>query len=140
MRIGPVDNPKHEICPVSPRQSPPHAFALDGAAALSQARRVRDDDRQTANIQVHLDHVARGPGFFRDDGDVTLGQRIEDRGFARVWRPGDDHVKPLAQALAAMAREMFFHLTQKRHNNRLRLTHGIAGDIGLIGEVEPGLH
>ena len=85
-----IDQPDHQFGLAGPRQCPAHALGLHRAFGLAQARSVCEDHRQPAEIEVHLDHVARGAGLFAHDRNIALGQRIQQTRLARIGRPGDD--------------------------------------------------
>ena len=106
---------------------------------LAHARRIADDHRQAFELQPHLDHVARGAGFLRDDGHVAPGQRIQQARLAGVGRPRQHDVKPLAQQLAAVAViEMLADLAGQRLHLGAGSLDGDDGDVGLIGKIDGG--
>ena len=59
--------PEDQIRVTSPSAGARDADALDGALALPQSRRVDERDRQTAEIEVDLDQIARRSRLIRDD-------------------------------------------------------------------------
>ena len=50
-----------------------HPRLLHPALGYADAGGVGDDHRHAAKIETHFDHVARGAGLLRNDGDVAPG-------------------------------------------------------------------
>ena len=59
---GAVASTTHRTRSASPARAkrPPDPLGLDLAFGLAQARRVDEHDRNAAEIEMHLDHIARG--------------------------------------------------------------------------------
>ncbi len=79
------------------------ALPFDGALRLANTGRVRDDHRQTVEVEPHLDGVACRAGLFRDDGGLAPGEGVEQARLAGVRRASEHHTEPIAQDLAAVA-------------------------------------
>ena len=78
-RRGGIDQPQHEIGVLDPRQCPADPLGLDLAARLAYPRGIDEDHRDAAEVEMHLDDVARGARLVRDDRHVALGERIQQR-------------------------------------------------------------
>ena len=84
-----------------PRPRPLDPFELDLVARLAQSRRIRDHDRIAGEVEMHLDHVARGAGALRDDRHVAPRERVHQARLADIGGAEDDEGKPVSQELAA---------------------------------------
>ena len=72
--------------------------------AASRMPAVSDDDhRIAAEVEPHLDHVARRAGLLRDDRRLAPGERVEEARLAHVGRAREHDAEALAQDLAAVA-------------------------------------
>ena len=95
-------NPQNKIsfgCSLTRAANP---LLLHRILAVPDAGGVQQRHRITVEVEMHLDHVARRPRHRRHDGDLALGDPVEQRRLAGVRRPGNRHHQPVAQPLAAM--------------------------------------
>ena len=87
-----------------------NARLIPSASTLPRASRIPAVSTRitghAAEVEMHLDHIARGARLLRDDRHVALGERIQQRRLAGVGRSGDDDAEAVAQALAAMVGKM----------------------------------
>ncbi len=86
-----------------------------------------EDHRHAAEIEMHLDDVARGARLLRHDRHVALGQRIQQARLAGIGRTGDDDAEAVAQALAAAGRRDGARSTSRKHVDDGA---GLDADIG----------
>jgi hypothetical protein len=98
-----LHHPQHQIGRFRPRPRAFDAFQLDRILGLPNAGGVEQRHRPATEIEMHLDHVARGAGIRRHDRRLALGDPIEQRGFAGIGWAGDGDHQTLAQAFAALA-------------------------------------
>ena len=78
-----------------------HAFALDRiGASRADAGGVEQIDGVAVEVEMHLDHVARGAGGGRHDRGLAPRDAIEQRRLAGIGGAGDHHPKPVAQPFA----------------------------------------
>ena len=91
--------------------------ALHRVVRFSQARRIRQTQRNAAEQHRFLHNVARGAGVLRHNGALTPRQQVHQRRFSDV-RSADNHrIDPLAQhppgiELVEQAREVVLHALQ----------------------------
>ena len=87
---------------------------------------------------MDLDHIAGRPRLLRHDRHVALSERVQQRRLAGIGRTGDDHPEAVAEAFAAPVGKMLGDASEQIGDGGVSLHRGIGGDIGLVGEVEPG--
>ena len=73
------------------------ADLLDRVVAVAQAGGVDHVDGHALNLDGLADHVARGAGHRRDDGQLGAGQRVQQAAFAGVGLARNDNAQALAQ-------------------------------------------
>ena len=122
-----------------PRPRASDALGLDRIAGLAQPGGVEQRHRHAAQHHARLQHVARGSRRGRHDRHVAPGQRIDQRRFADIRRPGDREHQAVAQPLAAavvvqMGRDL---ASQRADLRQHRCFHGIR-EI-LIGKIDQRL-
>lgn len=100
-----VDRCHHdpEIRRLCPGQGPPHTFRFHGIFRLTQPRRIGHRHRQAGKLHPRLDHIARRPRFFRDNGRFPPAKPIEEGGFADIRRADNRNLQPPAHQLAPVA-------------------------------------
>ena len=131
-----------------PVQGAAHAFTLDRVLALgirhrrgerAQAGGVRQRHRPAAEVQMDVDHVARGAGDSRDDSGLIPIQPIDEARFSGVRRPQDRDRQAVAQPLAPTAiGKTGIELGAKRPQLRRQLRDQPAGQA-LVGKIDLGL-
>ena len=84
--LGRIDHPQHQVGRVRPRLRAPHALLLDRIVALADAGGVEQGHRIAAEIEMHLDHVARRAGVGRHDRGLAPRQAIEQARLAGIRR------------------------------------------------------
>src|SRR5262245_14317145 len=77
LALGGVDHPQRQVRARGLLARAPYALALDRIVRLADARGVEDRDGVAAEIEMHLEHVARGSGKRRDDRRLAPRQAIE---------------------------------------------------------------
>ena len=80
-----------------------HAFLFDGTQALAHARRVDKNDRIAAQIEKHLDQIARGSGNGGRDRDVAARSAFINVDLPTFGGPAITTVKPSRRRAAASA-------------------------------------
>ena len=89
---------------------------------------------------MHLDDVARGPRLLRHDRRRRAGERIQQARLAGVGRTGDaPRGSRRADARRAGRRDGARSRRAARRRHASALHRSVGGDVGLVGEVEPGL-
>ncbi len=135
-----VHDPQHEVRTFRPRPRAAHALLFDRVVAFPHARRIQQRHRIAAEIEMHLDHVARGPRMGRDDRGLAPRQPIEQARFAGIRRPGDRHHQPLPQPLAAMfVAQRFLNLFKQFPRSMKCGRNQVLRDIRLVGKIDPRL-
>src|SRR2546423_954438 len=120
--------------------SPPHALLLDRVLAVAHAGGIQQRDRIPAQIEMHLDHVARGAGVRRHDRGLASRQPIEQARLAGIWRPGDGDREPLTQPLAAMrVAQRLLNLVKQFPRSMKRRAGQVLRHVGLGGKIDPRL-
>ena len=97
-----IVQPKRQVRAFRPAARPRDAFLLDRIDAVANAGGIDEGHGIAAQIEKHLDQIARRPGDRRGDGDVAAGQCVHQRRLADIGRPGDDDGKALPQAFGGV--------------------------------------
>src|SRR6185312_9574875 len=84
-----------------PSLRPPDAFPFDGIAGFAQTGRICEDHGISSEIQPHLKHVAGGARLFGNNGDITIGYRIDQRAFSSIRGAYHRYIEAFPQYLAA---------------------------------------
>ena len=79
----------------------PDTFRLGAPLRLAQPRRIQQGDGIPAEVEVNLQHVARGAGLVRHDRDVAPRQTVDQARLAGIRRPDHGDRETRAQPLAA---------------------------------------
>ena len=69
-----------------------------GSSAIANSGGVDENYRIAAEIEKHLDQVARRSGVWGGNCDVAAGERIDQGRFSDIGRTGDDNDEPFPQA------------------------------------------
>src|ERR1700722_15746679 len=86
-----------------PAARAPPPLLLDGVGWRAQAGGVGQHHRVAAEIERHLDHVARGAGAGGGDRHLAPRQRVHQTRFAGIGRAENRHLEARTQHLAAAA-------------------------------------
>ncbi len=136
---GDVGDPEHAVGGAGLVAGPAHAFDLDGVGCVAHSGRVDDRERETVERDPLPQRVARGPRNLGHDRGVVTRERVEQARLARVRRPGDRQIEPVAQHGAVLR---FGEEGAQRGLEALEVAAQRADGSGvdlLVGEVEPRL-
>ena len=90
-------------------------------------------------VEMDLDDIAGRPRLLRHDCRVAPRERIQQSRLADVGRSGDDDAEAVTQTLASPVGKMMRDGGEQVGDDGVGLHRSVGGDIGLVGEVEPGL-
>ena len=111
-----------------------------GIGRLPQTRRIDQHEGKAADIEMDLDRIARRAGNGRDDRRLALGERIEQRRFAGIGRPGDHDGHTFADDLAGSPlRKRRYEICPHRSQQARERPARERRHIRLVGEIDLGL-
>ena len=76
---------------------PRHALTLNGTRSLTQARRIRQAQGVTIQLEDLFNHIPRCARLVAHDGAGSPEKEVEQRGFSDVGLPGNNHTRPVAE-------------------------------------------
>ena len=117
------------------------ALLLDLAGSLADPRRIRDDDREPLQIEMHLHAIAGRAGLVRHDRGLATGECIQQCRLAGVGRSGKHDAEARAQDLAAMAIiQVTAHCGAQRLDRGSCAGQRVGGDVRFVGEIDGRFH
>src|SRR5215831_16712834 len=98
-----VNDPQHQIGFSRACVRTAYALLLHRLDAVANARRIQDGHRIAVELEMDLDHIARGAGERRNDRCLAPRQPVQQCRLAGIRRPGNGNDETVAQPLAAAA-------------------------------------
>ena len=115
-----------------------YALLLHRIVGVANARGIDHRHRIAVEIELHLDHIARGASMRRHDRHLAPRQCIHQRRLADIRRAGNRNNEPFAQTFTSRrCRKGFLNLVAQRRNLRQRRRHQFFRHIAFVGKIDP---